>query len=144
MFRVARPAGVWAAVLCTYVASAVLHGANFQLSAVLLSLGLYTYAEDRFRSQLADALGVCVLARRCGQQPCKRHRLGGALWSARLLNVGLAALAAWHLAYLGMVFDGSPTGSAGYSWRHTLAKWALLGYSSHWVALGTLVVTWLL
>ncbi|XP_043192605.1 protein-serine O-palmitoleoyltransferase porcupine-like [Amphibalanus amphitrite] len=143
VFRVARPAGVWVAVLCTYVASAVLHGANFQLSAVLLSLGLYTFAEDRLRTQLADALGGCVQARRC-VQPCRRHRLGAALWSVRLLNAGLALLAAWHLAYLGMVFDGSPTGSAGYSWRHTLGKWALLGYSSHWVALGTLVVTWLL
>ncbi|XP_037093203.1 protein-serine O-palmitoleoyltransferase porcupine-like [Pollicipes pollicipes] len=142
VFRVARPAGTAAAVLCTYGASAVLHGLNFQLAAVLLSLGVYTYTEHRLRGQLGDALGLCVLARRCAQ-PCSRHA-GAGRWAARALNLPLALLAAFHLAYLGVVFDGSSAGASGYHWRHTLDKWEALGFASHWVAAGSLVVTWLL
>ena len=40
VFRITRPKfGTFAAILLTYIASALLHGLNFQLAAVLLSLG---------------------------------------------------------------------------------------------------------
>ncbi|XP_054711221.1 protein-serine O-palmitoleoyltransferase porcupine-like [Uloborus diversus] len=45
VFKTAKPLGDFAAVLLTYVASSLLHGLNFQLAAVLLSLGFYTYIE---------------------------------------------------------------------------------------------------
>ena len=39
--------GTMFAVLTTYFASTALHGLNFQLGAVLFSLGFYTYTEHR-------------------------------------------------------------------------------------------------
>jgi porcupine-like protein len=38
--------GQFSAILLTFGASALLHGVNFQLAAVLLSLGLYAYIES--------------------------------------------------------------------------------------------------
>ena len=45
--------------------SALFHGLNFQLAAVLLSLGLYTYVEFTLRSKLASIFDACILARPC-------------------------------------------------------------------------------
>ncbi|KFM71392.1 Protein-cysteine N-palmitoyltransferase porcupine, partial [Stegodyphus mimosarum] len=39
VFKTARPLGDFIAILLTYAASSFLHGLNFQLAAVLLSLG---------------------------------------------------------------------------------------------------------
>ncbi|CAE1268787.1 PORCN [Acanthosepion pharaonis] len=54
IFKNARPLGNFAAVLLTYGASSLLHGLNFQLAAVLLSLGFYSYIEHgkNFYTQL--------------------------------------------------------------------------------------------
>ncbi|CAN7950666.1 unnamed protein product, partial [Ixodes pacificus] len=39
VFKATRPLGNFTAILLTYAASSLLHGINFQLAAVLLSLG---------------------------------------------------------------------------------------------------------
>ena len=48
--------GSGVAVMATYGASTLLHGMSAQLAAVLLSLGLYTWVEHRFRSNWNDTL----------------------------------------------------------------------------------------
>lgn len=57
--------GVFWALLFTYSMSALFHGLNFQLAAVLLSLGFYTYVEHSLRYKLASAFDACILARPC-------------------------------------------------------------------------------
>lgn len=133
------PAGVWFAVLSTYAASAVIHGLNGQLSAVLLSLALYTHAEHRLRSKLAAAFDACVLARPCRKQPCARHTNDGRSITSLIINTVMGALCVWHLAYLGVMFDSSPSSSSGYSLAHTFDKWGKLHFASHWTVVATYV-----
>ena len=61
-------------MLLTFVVSSFLHGFNFQLTAVLLSLGFYAYAESRLRAKLAKWLDACVESRQCKE--CEhKHRV---------------------------------------------------------------------
>lgn len=131
-----RPYGTFAAILATYSASAVLHGLNFQLAAVLLSLGFFTYVEHHIRSRLAHIFSACVLAVAC--PPACGHRNKSAHGWVLLFNVLAAGLAVWNLAYLGQMFVGQTDGDeleplqdVGYSYGHTLAKWSAMGWSSH-------------
>ncbi|XP_047741081.1 protein-serine O-palmitoleoyltransferase porcupine isoform X2 [Hyalella azteca] len=137
--RVRGAVGVWCAVLCTYSTSAVIHGLNGQLCLVLLSLAVYTHAEHRLRLKLASAFSACVLARPCGLS-CTHLNKGYSV-SSLTINTLMGALCMWHLAYLGVMFDSGPDSVSGYSVGHTLAKWANLGYASHWVVLATYVFT---
>ncbi|XP_010725118.1 protein-serine O-palmitoleoyltransferase porcupine, partial [Meleagris gallopavo] len=102
VFQTARRLGTFAAVLGTYAASALLHGLSFHLAAVLLSLGLITYAEHALRQRLAAILDACVLSKHC-PSGCA-HRNKDALW-VQALNGALGVLALFHLSYLGALFD---------------------------------------
>ena len=117
--------------------SALLHGLNFQLAAVLLSLGWYTYTEHTTRQKLASVFSACVRARKCGDT-CK-HRYKEAHWAVRLTNILFSLLAMFHLAYLGLMFDSSKIQEEGYSFYHTMNKWRWLNFSSHWITLATFV-----
>jgi porcupine-like protein len=132
VFKTARPMGNFAAILLTYVASSVLHGINFQLSAVLLSLGVYTYIEYSLRKRLSEAFSACIQARRC-KADCQ-HTAKSTNVYVIIANVSFSLLAMFHLAYLGLMFDNSDEQEEGYSMEHTLSKWYHLGFASHWVA----------
>lgn len=127
------------ALLLTYAASALLHGLNFQLAAVLLSLALYSYSEHVLRQKLSQAYDACLGARPC-HPGCEKHKLRADHWGVRSVNLGLGLLSAFHLAYLGLMFDSEPQQEQGYSMQHTLAKWSELQFASHWVALVTFVM----
>ena len=75
--RVRTAGGVWCGIVCTYIASAIIHGLNGQLCAVLLSLAVYTHVEHRLRCTLAKAFNACVLAKQCNTTPCDKHANGG-------------------------------------------------------------------
>ncbi|KAF2360412.1 Membrane bound O-acyl transferase MBOAT [Trinorchestia longiramus] len=137
--RVRQVMGVWCAVLCTYSASAVIHGVNGQLCAVLLSLALYTHAEHTLRLKLASAFNACVLARPC-RQPCSHDNKNYSSCSL-VINTILGCVCVWHLAYLGVMFDSTPDSTSGYSISHTLAKWGSLSFASHWAVVFTYIVT---
>ncbi|KAK0404308.1 hypothetical protein QR680_017389 [Steinernema hermaphroditum] len=113
-------------------------GFNFQLTAVLLSLGLYSFAEHQFRQALSRRLDACVKARRCAEE-CPHAHKSLALQTAPT-NFAFSALAVFHLVYLGMVFDNSDGEAAGYSMTHTLSKWAEWRFSSHLVAVAMLLL----
>lgn len=138
VFRTTKPLGSFAAILSTYAVSSLLHGLNFQLAAVLLSLGAYTYVEYVLRQKLATVFGACIQVR-----PCRRecsHRNKEKRLAVVLGNIGLGLVAIFHLSYLGVMFDmSSKLQEEGYNYAHTLAKWSVLSYASHWVALGTYI-----
>jgi len=136
IFRPLLPTGVFLAVIATYLASALLHGLNFQLGAVLMSLGLYSYIEHALRCKLARVFDACVLARAC--KGCQHSRQA---WSALTLVINgvFSCLALFHLAYLGVGFSNDDSQTHGYSMSHVLDKWGRLGFGSHLVALATFV-----
>ncbi|MCP9263107.1 PORCN protein [Dirofilaria immitis] len=127
-----------AAVLTTYAVSSLFHGINFQLSAVLLSLGFYTYVEIKIRNKLSRRTDSCVRARRCRKE-CHHTRKQDAL-SILAINVVFRVLALLHLVYLGMAFDDS-TAETGYSWKHTISVWANAYYFGHVIGLFTLLLS---
>lgn len=142
VFRVVRPYGTFFAILGTYVVSAMLHGLNLQLAAVLLSLGFYTYTEHVTRKKLSSIFSACIQARKCN--PNCGHQLNESHWLPRVFNIGFSLLAMFHLAYLGLMFDSSKMQDEGYSLFHALAKWRWLNYSSHWIVLSTLFFYYLI
>ena len=52
------------ATLSTFFASTFLHGLNFQLGAVLLTLGVLTFVEAKIRQKLADLFNASIAARK--------------------------------------------------------------------------------
>ncbi|CAG9535242.1 unnamed protein product [Cercopithifilaria johnstoni] len=138
IFGETKKYGSAAAIFTTYAVSSLFHGINFQLSAVLLSLGFYTYAETKMRSKLSRCINSCVRARKCHKE-CHHTYKENAL-STLAINVVFRALALTHLVYLGMAFDDS-TAETGYSWRHTLSVWADSYYFSHVIGLFSLLLS---
>jgi len=133
VFRPAHPiVGAPLAILITYAISALLHGLNFQLAAVLFSLGLYSFVEHKLRSKLARIFDACIAARAC--RSC-RHRNGSHVVWVKLTNLFFGLVSMFHLAYLGVGFDNGEEQSAGYSMNHVMDKWGKLGYASHIVAM---------
>lgn len=140
VFQVTRPhLGNLGSLLLTYATSALLHGLNFQLAAVLLSLAVYSYAEYVLRQKLSQVYDACIGARPC-RSSCEKHQLQANQWGVRCANLALGLLAAFHLAYLGLMFDTESQQEQGYSMQHTLGKWSELQFASHWVALATYVI----
>ncbi|KAK6177121.1 hypothetical protein SNE40_015288 [Patella caerulea] len=135
VFKTARPLGNFVAVLLTYGASSLLHGLNFQLAAVLLSLGFYSYIEFMLRLKLASSFDACILAKRCKEKCDHKYQIMNPF--VMLTNLSFVLLSMFHLAYLGLMFDNSSDEEMGYTMSHTLSKWSQLNYASHWVAVGT-------
>ncbi|XP_047391699.1 protein-serine O-palmitoleoyltransferase porcupine isoform X8 [Sciurus carolinensis] len=159
VFKNALRLGTFSAVLVTYAASALLHGFSFHLAAVLLSLAFITYVEHVLRKRLARILSACVLSKRCLPDCSHRHRLHPHPWillsshkrppepslsylgglGVRALNLLFGALAIFHLAYLGSLFDvdvDDTTEEQGYGMAYTVHKWSELSWASHWVTFG--------
>ncbi|VDN59203.1 unnamed protein product [Dracunculus medinensis] len=82
VFVEAKRFGTSVAVFITYFISSFLHGINFQISAVLLSLGFYTFAEAKIRNRLSKRLNCCIGARKC-RENCKHMYK-----EVRVLNYG--------------------------------------------------------
>ncbi|KAK3102736.1 hypothetical protein FSP39_013537 [Pinctada imbricata] len=112
-------------------------GLNFQLAAVLFSLGFYSYVEYVFREKLSRIYSACLLSKSC-TEPCE-HQYKSTNPYVIITNLGFGLLSVFHLAYLGLMFDSSESAQEGYTMSHTLEKWSNLGYLSHFVLLGTFI-----
>ncbi|KAK6758860.1 hypothetical protein RB195_016220 [Necator americanus] len=89
-------------VFAAFAVSSLLHGFNFQISAVLLSLGFVCFFENKIRNRLSNRFSMCVRAR-----PCKncQHKRGWNSWQTMLVNVLFFVHAVYQLIYLGAPFD---------------------------------------
>ncbi|XP_074063022.1 protein-serine O-palmitoleoyltransferase porcupine isoform X3 [Macrotis lagotis] len=133
VFKNSLRLGKLSALLVTYAASALLHGFSFHLGAVLLTLAFITYVEHVLRKRLATIFNACVLSKRCPPNCPHQHRTG---LGVQALNLFFRALAVFHLAYLGSLFDvdtDDATEEQGYGMSHTVRKWSELGWASHWL-----------
>ena len=122
---------VFKAVIAVYLVSSLLHGAKFQVSAVLLTIGLISYAEYELRRKFSRIYSACIHSSPCDSN-CNKHKYK---WSNPLVlitNVMFALFNGFHLIYLGAPFDNSDLSSVGYSYQHTMAVWANLQYASHY------------
>lgn len=130
IFKSCRPYGHFTAIFLTYAISSLLHGLNFQLSAVLLSIGTFSYVEYNLRLKVASALEVCCLANTCVKQCDHKFKKNTVL--AIFINTLFSIITIIHLAYLGVMFEASfSVQESGYSYYHTLSKWENLNYFSH-------------
>ncbi|CAH8458016.1 unnamed protein product [Schistosoma turkestanicum] len=131
VYKPLRSFGHVYAILGTYTASSLLHGLNFQLSAVLFSIGIYAYIEYVFREKLAKIMDVCIASRPCPESCCHSDKNSSFVYWC---NVAFSCLAVFHLAYLAVMFDTSEQQFQGYNMWHTMDKWYNLGFLSHIVA----------
>ena len=81
----------------------MLHGLNFQLAAVLLSLGFYTWTEHKLRQRLADIFDASITASRPTDPNAYQNREATLL--VMIANFGFGLLAYFNLAYLGVMFN---------------------------------------
>ncbi|KAF4532626.1 hypothetical protein B566_EDAN011539 [Ephemera danica] len=139
IFRTTKPLGSFASIIATYAVSSLLHGLNFQLAAVLLSLGFYTYVEYVMRHKLAAVFSACVLVRPC-KKDCHHNNKEKRVWVV-LANLLFGLIAFFHLTYLGVMFDSDDSllQEDGYNYGHSIRKWSSLRFASHWLALFTYI-----
>lgn len=130
VFKTCQSYGHLLAIFVTYAVSSLLHGLNFQFSAVLLSIGTFSYIEYNFRLKVAAALEVCCLANPCVKQCDHKYKKNTLL--AVFINTVFSLITIIHLAYLGVMFAASfSLQETGYSYYHTISKWEHLNYFSH-------------
>ncbi|KAL5259369.1 hypothetical protein ACHWQZ_G009723 [Mnemiopsis leidyi] len=125
VYKKTRSYGVFVAAFMTYAASSVLHGLNFQLPAVLISIFISSYVEAVFREELSVLISSCVGVERCVK--CN-HTNKVFRTPVRAAFVVINIL---QLAYLGVMFDSDPSQTEGYSWMNTLSKWNNLYWYGH-------------
>ncbi|CAG9575607.1 unnamed protein product [Danaus chrysippus] len=139
VFKTCQPYGQFIAIFTTYTVSSLLHGLNFQFSAVLLSIGTFSYVEYNFRYKVASALEVCCLANPCVKQ-CE-HKYKKNSFLAVFVNTLFSLITMMHLAYLGVMFEASfSLQESGYSYFHTINKWENLNFFSHGLAVFMYVI----
>ncbi len=140
IFRPSLPCGTFRAVLWTFAVSSMLHGLNFGLTSVLLSLGLYTYVEHTLREKLANIFDACVKSRKCPSNCSHSWKSDNIL--VVMVNIAFFILACFNLAYLGVMisktYNESDTGPAEppsglNSIYADLEKWSELSFLSHFV-----------
>ncbi|KAK7588211.1 hypothetical protein V9T40_005456 [Parthenolecanium corni] len=134
VFRPLSKYGRFVAVIGTFFISSLLHGLNYQLSGILLSLAIYTYVEYVFRSKLSRKFDACLLSKSCGMN-CKTHRHTEKKIPVRLLNLGFSILALYHLSYLGFLID--LRNDQKLEFFESFKKWKDEAFSSHFVVLIT-------
>ncbi|XP_068718804.1 protein-serine O-palmitoleoyltransferase porcupine-like [Montipora capricornis] len=140
VYKKAQPLGRFVAILLTFAWSSLLHGINFQLAAVLISIGTYAYIEHEFRKSLGRMFNACIMARKCRLE-CG-HRYTETNFWVIATNLGFSFLSIFHLAYLGIMFGGdTELQERGYGMMHTLSKWSHLDFASHWVAFATFLLS---
>lgn len=119
-------------IFASFVVSSLLHGFNFQITAVLLSLGFVSYFENKVRNRIASRFSMCVRARPCGN--CVHEKSSGN-WRTLFLNSLFSVSAAYLLIYLGAPF-GDDGAEVGYDMYHTISTWKRHRFAGHWIAVG--------
>lgn len=139
IFENIKHIGKFNAIVLTYLISASLHGLNFQLAAVLLSIGTFSYVEFRLRNALAEILDACVMANNCTidlkTSICltKGHENTQKVHWVKIINFLFSILTITLLAYLGVLLD---TDHGNEFWlKVNLSRWSELNYFGHVIVL---------
>ncbi|VVC42689.1 Membrane bound O-acyl transferase, MBOAT [Cinara cedri] len=123
------------AVGATYLVSSLLHGLEVRLSAVLLSLALYTYVEHRLRTKLASKFLKTYSYYSKNYHNSKKYiSTNNCTWFIWIINLIFTILNIIHLAYLGSVMDVSVVNSVR-SYYDSFEPWRRVSYFSHFIIL---------
>ncbi|KAH8387135.1 hypothetical protein KR093_005057 [Drosophila rubida] len=136
------------AVFCTYIVSSLLHGMDFRIYLVLLSLATFGEGEAMLRRHLATLCNACIAANPCpGAERCRYARCPrrrgwrcASSWLVALTNLAFTLLDICHLAYLGVVLLNETLG-VGLDAEHEhelpfMYHWAAAGYLNHYIGIG--------
>lgn len=105
VYRSAAKFGQSQAIVITYIVSSLLHGYSLEISAVLLSIGLFSIVQLRFLSKLAGRLDACVGVRPCKSNAQCCHGMKRSHPVSRLVLGVSGIVTVVNLAYLGSVMD---------------------------------------
>ena len=142
MFKPAKDQAVhpFYPIMITYIVSSFLHGFNFQIWSVLLTLGCLTFLEFETRAKLAAVYDSCLLTRSCqvsSSGRCLDGHTNDHKFLAWIINGFFKILAFLHLAYLGSTFDGKEDSA---KFQNVLSVWSELGFYSHLLGIMNLIV----
>ena len=138
VFHELKPYGVFKAVFGVYLMSSLLHGAKFQVSAVLLTIGFVSYAEYMLRNRLARTFSACIQSSPCSKTCQHQYKSGNIL--VIFANFCFTMFNVFHLIYLGAPFDNSDVSNVGYNFDHTFSVWANLEFASHYAFVVTFIL----
>lgn len=132
------------AVFCTYLVSSLLHGMDFRIYLVLLSLATFAQGESMLRRHLATLSNACVASNPCpGAERCRYTRCPQrrgwrccSSWLVALTNLGFTLLAICHLAYLGVVLLNETFTLETEHELPFMYHWAAAGFLSHYIGIG--------
>lgn len=132
------------AVFCTYLVSSLLHGMDFRIYLVLLSLATFAQGESMLRRHMAALSNACVAsnpcpgAERCRYAHCPQRRGWRCCssWLVVLTNLGFTLLAIGHLAYLGVVLLNETFTLETEHELPFMYHWAAAGFLSHYIGIG--------
>ncbi|KAH8292889.1 hypothetical protein KR044_004203 [Drosophila immigrans] len=132
------------AVFCTYIVSSLLHGMDFRIYLVLLSLATFGEGESMLRRHLATLCNACIAANpclgaeRCRYLRCPRRRGWRCLssWLVAGINLAFTVLDICHLAYLGVVLLNETLVMESEHELPFMYPWAAAGYLNHYIGIG--------
>ncbi|KAL3086652.1 hypothetical protein niasHT_037778 [Heterodera trifolii] len=112
-------------LLLTFAVSSALHGFDFQMLAVLLSLGLFAFSETKCPANC-------------------HHRYKKAHFSLLIVRLCFTLVNIFLLIYLGSPFHGEGQ-FTGYSAEHLLSIWRdQFHYSGHLIAFVTIIISFVI
>lgn len=127
------------AILLTYLVSCLVHGFNYLVYLILMSLGLFSYFENKLRRTLAQVFNACIEATPC-RNSCKyKHcpRNSRLPWYTtpclvvRCVNFIFGLLSVVQLAYLGVMLNSNNSTAALVD---NLLVWSNMKFFGHWLA----------
>lgn len=127
------------AILLTYLVSCLVHGFNYKVHLVLLSLSCFSYIENLLRFCLAQIFDAClessICKQNCKYSNCPRkagaHYFSTTLILVRLVNLCFSLIVIIQLSYLGVMLNVSTTNSP----ENILLIWSNMNYFGHIMSL---------
>lgn len=125
------------AVLLTYLVSCLVHGFNYKVHLVLISLSCFSYFENLLRRCLAQVFDACIESNACKQNcrysNCPRWKGQSFIFSlllVRLVNFCFSLIVVVQLAYLGVMLNATSN-----STENILHIWTNMNYIGHMLAM---------
>lgn len=135
------------AIVCTYLVSCLVHGFNYKVHLVLVSLGFFSYIENVLRRCLAQVFNACIESSECKTNCkylyCPRSYEGSsytpAILLVRLVNLIFSLLVVIQLAYLGIMLNSPGSTSGASAKTKGLAQifqvWSNINFLGHGLAM---------
>lgn len=126
------------AIGTTYIISSLLHGLEQRLSAVLISLAVYTFVEHKIRTKLAirfpKSFSYSKNKRHCSSKKYL-STLNKSTWLSWTVNCLFIILNVVHLAYLGSIMNISMKHSDNIEYQSAFEPWKQVYFFSHIIML---------